>query len=1243
MDLSSRYEDYRKLERVVKLKDEIIRNRATPAMGLRCDLKDFSLKSLDMRFDVVVIDPPWKEYWRRTGGLDVYGEDVTPWTFQEIASLKLEDVMAERCFVFLWVGETHLEEGRALFNKWNLRRIEDICWVKTNRTWKDCNPEEYVDRRNTNFLDNDSYFVRTKEHCLMGIRGTVRRSVDTNFIHANIDTDVIIGEEPESFGSTEKPAELYEIIEHFCLGRRRLELFGCDGNLRDGWVTLGRDITTSTWGAKTYASFFEGNEHTEQWPKCRNFRGGRLLGSDPVIEVLRPKSVEREREMQKVLKEEETKDEKQRLQREQEEDGERILAEDAGEQGDQFVDALDNLQDIPENLDEIVTRMASTVVLPGEQVNVEEGTGATKATSSSSTSKPNAEVLIFTSSTSKNPGAKMTTISSSSATSTTSANPSAVPSAPPPLFRKEDDPVTSKVSKLMSADSTTAPRGTVAAPKASPGGSADAAFADMIHMGEPESDEDDDDHGKGGGKMGGISSYHQHNNKFGHMKDGHLFKGGEFSSKMGGGKGGGLYQGEPYGMKPFGTPGGKIPPLMMSMDKSGGKMNPNMMFPGGAMKGYNHPPGMLYPGGSVVGASGPKGSGGAKDHTPEQGYNAFNTGAAGAPIVPPPGSAPPEHGPSGHPPAAGDANPTQDEDMNSNPPSIGPPPGVEQLASSTSSTLQPGGLSLLSSAKHGVSVVKGGSGGSSASSCSSTSGIPAGEGIGGPPSAPPGVLATSSSSMPPHHDGTSIESNKRPHSSSTEDQLHTATGVEQPVPKYSSSVTKMSTPIIPASVPPRPLGHETAASLSGPPINASPNTTTSLGGQMEQQNDGSTSKAAAVPPWKRLKKSNSSKESSTSQTASSAEETNKTVAAASFLVPPSAQNLMPTGMRPVQPGPGGSSSSSSSFPPQGNMSSNNKYDKKGSKYGSGGKNKMMKGGKNSKKGERGEDHFGSAEHHKGGGKNHNSMSKDSMGKDHTPQVVGGSLIPQVVGGGAPPGLSSSSSSSSAFPLNLPLGVNTSAGEGLASSKPPDAVVDPDDLTPAAKRMWDPNSAKKKAAGSAGDQLPLKMPSPDLMPPIIEFSRPPPPGGDLVNRPPPGDFVRPNRSSRTREGYGGDREGSGKGSRDHHGVGGGGKSRDNYNINRSGGGHAGHGGYRDRIDQYRDHGANRGGRDHLDRGGAGGDQHHGSSYTRSHGGKDAGGKRNNKGWDDKGHRDHRGGDRRDGGGGGKDWWGKEQKW
>lgn len=55
----------------------------------------------------------------------------------------------------------------------------------------------------------------------MGVRGNVRRSTDGHLIHTNVDTDVIISDEPE-YGSTEKPEEMYATIEHFSLGALRV-------------------------------------------------------------------------------------------------------------------------------------------------------------------------------------------------------------------------------------------------------------------------------------------------------------------------------------------------------------------------------------------------------------------------------------------------------------------------------------------------------------------------------------------------------------------------------------------------------------------------------------------------------------------------------------------------------------------------------------------------------------------------------------------------------------------------------------------------------------------------------------------------------------------------------------------------------------------------------------------------------------------------------------------------------------
>ena len=264
--LSDRFEEYPKLKELIRLKDSLIASTASPPMYLKVDLKDddFSLTNLNGKFDVILIEPPLEEYTRNGLVNTDLRKRQSYWTWQEIMSLPIGSIAAQRSFIFMWVGSSEgLDEGRICLKKWGFRRCEDICWIKTNKR-----------NRSKSALDSKAFFQRTKEHCLMGIKGTVRRSTDGDFIHANVDIDLIITEEPP-LGCTEKPSEIFNIIEHFCLGRRRLHLFGRDSTIRPGWLTLGSELTHSNFNADTYWSFFDHNY---------------LTGCTDRIESLRPKS-----------------------------------------------------------------------------------------------------------------------------------------------------------------------------------------------------------------------------------------------------------------------------------------------------------------------------------------------------------------------------------------------------------------------------------------------------------------------------------------------------------------------------------------------------------------------------------------------------------------------------------------------------------------------------------------------------------------------------------------------------------------------------------------------------------------------------------------------------------------------------------------------------------------------------------------------------------------------------------------
>lgn len=114
------------------------------------------------------------------------------------------------------------------------------------------------------------------------------------------DTDVIIWE-GDPADPTRKPPEMYTLIENFCLGIRRLEIFGRPSSLRRGWVTvltkgLDKQLQLSEDGT-VHVEGEEGGQATkwrqEIWDeKIKQLltNGKTVVPMTPEIDVLRPKS-----------------------------------------------------------------------------------------------------------------------------------------------------------------------------------------------------------------------------------------------------------------------------------------------------------------------------------------------------------------------------------------------------------------------------------------------------------------------------------------------------------------------------------------------------------------------------------------------------------------------------------------------------------------------------------------------------------------------------------------------------------------------------------------------------------------------------------------------------------------------------------------------------------------------------------------------------------------------------------------
>jgi N6-adenosine-specific RNA methylase IME4 len=139
---------------------------------------------LPIPFDVILIDPPPSYDWSK------------------ITSIPVRLISADPSFVFLWVGDAAgdgLERGREALLRWGFRRCEEILWVKPNKKAIEARPHEEEKRPRESDVDYwlrvgrkdqgdrpKNIMVTQKEHCLMGIRGTVRRKTDNWFVHCNV-------------------------------------------------------------------------------------------------------------------------------------------------------------------------------------------------------------------------------------------------------------------------------------------------------------------------------------------------------------------------------------------------------------------------------------------------------------------------------------------------------------------------------------------------------------------------------------------------------------------------------------------------------------------------------------------------------------------------------------------------------------------------------------------------------------------------------------------------------------------------------------------------------------------------------------------------------------------------------------------------------------------------------------------------------------------------------------------------
>ena len=197
-------------------------------------------------FDVIMMDPPWKLSTKEPSrGVAIAYDSLSD---QDIVSLPLHMVQDEG-FLFLWVINARYSKAFGMMEAWGYDVVDEVVWVKKTVTGKMAKGHGF-------------YLQHAKETCLVGFKGDLGKFMKKfgtsmkrpamscpekgqegfdirKFTGNTVFGDVIFSKRR---GQSQKPNEIYELIEDLVPNGFYLEIFGRRNNLRNKWLTIGNEL-----------------------------------------------------------------------------------------------------------------------------------------------------------------------------------------------------------------------------------------------------------------------------------------------------------------------------------------------------------------------------------------------------------------------------------------------------------------------------------------------------------------------------------------------------------------------------------------------------------------------------------------------------------------------------------------------------------------------------------------------------------------------------------------------------------------------------------------------------------------------------------------------------------------------------------------------------------------------------------------------------------------------------------------
>ena len=229
------------------------------------------------KFDVIMMDPPWQLATANpTRGVALGYSQLTD---EDIKNLPINSLQTEG-YLLIWVINAKYKLSIDMFKKWGYDIVDEIVWVKST-----------VNRR---LAKSHGYYLQhAKEVCLVGKKRTDPKNPPTyskepTIVYTTVpledeneegekaaqqqqeeeeegegaaaatlrpvemvpftpaparegvECDIIFSERR---GQSQKPEEIYHIVESLVPNGRYLEIFARKNNLRDFWVSVGNEVT----------------------------------------------------------------------------------------------------------------------------------------------------------------------------------------------------------------------------------------------------------------------------------------------------------------------------------------------------------------------------------------------------------------------------------------------------------------------------------------------------------------------------------------------------------------------------------------------------------------------------------------------------------------------------------------------------------------------------------------------------------------------------------------------------------------------------------------------------------------------------------------------------------------------------------------------------------------------------------------------------------------------------------------